>query len=49
MTLRDWRELMEIVKDRIDVLAFGHQGLKLQVESEKKLTLVAAEKRPMKS
>jgi DNA repair exonuclease SbcCD nuclease subunit len=48
MTLRDWRELMEIVKDRIDMLAFGHQGLKLQVESENKLTLVAAERRPMK-
>lgn len=48
MTLRDWRELMEIVKDRIDVLAFGHQGLKLQIESEKKLTLVPAERRSMK-
>jgi hypothetical protein len=48
MTLRDWQQLMEIVKDRIDVLAFGHQGLKLQVESEKKFTLVAAERRSMK-
>ncbi len=48
MTLRDWPELMEIVKNRIDVLAFGHDGLKLEVESAKKLTLVAAEKRPMK-
>jgi hypothetical protein len=48
-TLRDWPQLMKIVKDRIDVLAFGHQGLKLEVESEKKFSLVAAERRPMKS
>lgn len=34
MTLHDWRELMEIVKDRVNVIAFGHQGQKLQVGSK---------------
>jgi hypothetical protein len=26
MTLKDWKELMEVVRDKVDVLAFGHQG-----------------------
>lgn len=33
MTLRDWKELMTIVKGRIDVLTFGHQGKSLEVEA----------------
>ncbi len=30
MTLRDWKELMAVVEDKVDVIAFGHQG-KLEV------------------
>jgi hypothetical protein len=30
MTLKDWQELMAVVGDKVDVLAFGHQG-KLEV------------------
>lgn len=33
MTLEDWKELMILVSDRVDVLAFGHQG-KMEVGLE---------------
>lgn len=45
MTLRDRQELMAIVKDRVDALAFGHQGQDLAVN--KKIKAVATARRPM--
>jgi hypothetical protein len=37
MTLMDWEELMSVVKGKVDVLAFGHQGRDLEVGSAKSL------------
>ena len=47
MTLRDHKELMAVVGDRIDVLAFGHQGSELGVAGGSEARLVQAERRPM--
>ena len=46
MTLIDWELLMDVVGGRVDVLAFGHQGHRLKVDSEKSRVQRAA-KRPM--
>jgi len=47
MTLRDWKELMAVARDRVDVLAFGHQGTIMEVGRRKKSRL--AQTRPMKT
>jgi hypothetical protein len=31
MTLRDWKELMAVVRGKVDILAFGHQGRVMDV------------------
>jgi hypothetical protein len=49
MTLRDWRELMEVVMGKIDVLAFGHQGTVMQVDRRDRIILSPAPPRPMLS
>ena len=46
MTLRDWKKLMSIVRGRVDVLAFGHQGKVMEVGLRKKPEL--AQTRPMR-
>jgi hypothetical protein len=46
MTLRDWKKLMDVVGDKVDVLAFGHQG-KLEVAVRGKLRALTAQIRPM--
>jgi len=45
MTLRDWEELMAVVRGKIDVLAFGHQGKVMGVGLRKKF--IPAQTRPM--
>ena len=47
MTLKDWKELMEVVKDKVDVIAFGHQG-RLEVGSRGKSRTAKVQIRPMK-
>ncbi len=47
MTLKDWQELMEVVGDKVDVLAFGHQG-KLEIAVGKKGLIPRPQIRPMK-
>jgi hypothetical protein len=47
MTLKDWKELIELVRDKVDVLAFGHQG-KLGVAVRGKSRSLKALIRPMK-
>jgi predicted phosphodiesterase len=34
MSLKDWRKLMDIVRDRVDVLAFGHEGKMGELEQK---------------
>jgi hypothetical protein len=47
MSLKDYKELMAIVRDRVDVLAFGHEGSMKDTDAKKaKLPLLAP--RPMK-
>lgn len=46
MTLRDWDELMAVVRGRVDVLAFGHQGKVMEVNGSKKTK--PAQIRPMR-
>jgi hypothetical protein len=46
MTLKDWKELMEVVRDKVDVLAFGHQG-KLEVGTRGKSRTLREIIRPM--
>jgi hypothetical protein len=45
MTLMDWQQLMEVVRGKVDVLAFGHQG-QLDIDYDKSLTWKALS-RPM--
>jgi len=47
MTLKDWEELMEVIGDKIDVLAFGHQG-RLGVATKGKYGTEGEQIRPMK-
>ena len=47
MTLKDWEELMAVVGDKVDVIAFGHQG-KLEVASRGKSRAAKVQIRPMK-
>jgi hypothetical protein len=47
MTLMDWKELMEVVVDKVDVLAFGHQG-ELGVGTRGKSRTSVVQTRPMK-
>jgi 3',5'-cyclic AMP phosphodiesterase CpdA len=50
MTLRDWEELMEVVKDKVDVLAFGHQGTVMRPDQRgRSIRLLPAPSRPMRS
>jgi hypothetical protein len=46
MTLKDWKELMAVVGDKVDVLAFGHQG-KLEVGTRGKSRTLKEVFRPM--
>lgn len=46
MTLKDWEELMAVVGDKVDVLAFGHQG-KLEVGTRGKSRTLRGIIRPM--
>jgi|GEM_PF-2416011 hypothetical protein len=46
MTLKDWKELMAVVGDKVDVLAFGHQG-KLEVGARGKSRTTREIIRPM--
>jgi len=46
MTLKDWKELMAVVRDKVDVIAFGHQG-KLEVGARGKSRTLRAIIRPM--
>ena len=46
MTLKDWKELMAVVRDKVDVLAFGHQG-KLEVGARGKSRTLKEIIRPM--
>ncbi len=49
MSLKDREELMEVVKKtRVDVLAFGHQGWGMKVDSRGKSRTTRAPIRPMK-
>ncbi len=48
MTLRDWEELMALVRGKVDVLAFGHQGKVLEIGLRAKAKAVNAQVRPMK-
>jgi hypothetical protein len=45
MTLKDWEELMKVVRGKVDVLAFGHQG-QLDIDYDITLTWKALS-RPM--
>jgi hypothetical protein len=47
MTLKDWKELMEVVGDKVDVIAFGHQGT-LEVAVRGKSRAPKVQSRPMK-
>lgn len=47
MTLRDWEELMAVIRGRVDVLAFGHQGKEMEV-SRRKIP-IPAQIRPMRA
>ncbi len=47
MTLKDWKELMAVVRDKVDVIAFGHQG-KLEVATRGKSRTSKEQIRPMK-
>jgi hypothetical protein len=49
MTLRDWKELMALVRGKVDVLAFGHQGKAVEVGIGLKAQSkpVSAQARPM--
>lgn len=47
MTLRDWEDLMEVVKGRVDALAFGHQGKVMQVGLRGRRIFSEAPNRPM--
>lgn len=48
MSLKDRKELMEVVGDKVDVLAFGHQGWGMIVDSRGKSRTSRAPIRPMK-
>ena len=50
MTLRDWEELMRVIKGKVDVLAFGHSGSVMKVEQRgKSIRLLPAPPRPMRA
>jgi hypothetical protein len=46
MKLKDWKELMAVVEDKVDVIAFGHQG-KLEVGARGKSRTLRQIIRPM--
>jgi hypothetical protein len=46
MTLRDWKKLMAVIKGKVDVLAFGHQGKVMEIDPKKKFR--PAQTRPMR-
>ena len=46
MTLKDWKKLMAVVRDKVDVIAFGHQG-KLEVGAKGKFRALRKIIRPM--
>ena len=47
MVLRDWEKLMNVLRNRVSILAFGHQGKDLVVVSDEVSKFVSAEPRPM--
>jgi hypothetical protein len=46
MSLKDYKKLMNIVRDRVDVLAFGHEGSMIDPDDKRKKVTFPA--RPMK-